>query len=196
MDKLSVFKAELNYIKNPAIKKFTKECLLAIPEYFWTVGASSTGKYHPKFSCGEGGLVNHVKAATRILVDLLSLEMMPYSDLEKDIAISAIILHDCAKHGLEGSEYTVADHPLVVADLIRYTKSLRDLIDEKILDQILLCVITHMGEFCKDYKTKKEVLPKPVTKLQKIVHIADYLSSRKYFAEFDFSVVVPRERNY
>lgn len=48
----------------------------------------------------------------------------------------------------------------------------------------------------KDYKTKREVLPKPKGKLQNIVHLADYLSSRKYFDTFDFNVMVKRDRNY
>lgn len=53
-----------------------------------------------------------------------------------------------------------------------------------------------MGEFNKDYRSKKEVLPKPKNKMQNIVHLADYLSSRKYFEEFNFNIEVPRERNY
>jgi hypothetical protein len=52
-----------------------------------------------------------------------------------------------------------------------------------------------MGEFAYDYKDKykkNQLLPKPNSKLQNIVHLADYLSSRRYFSEFDFDIEVPR----
>ena len=38
-----------------------------IPEYWYHVGASSTGKYHPEYSLGEGGLMRHTVALVRIL---------------------------------------------------------------------------------------------------------------------------------
>jgi hypothetical protein len=37
-----------------------------------------------------------------------------------------------------------------------------------------------MGEFNTDFKTKKEILPKPVTDIQKFIHMCDYLASRKW----------------
>lgn len=46
MDRLEIFKTELNYIKNPKIREFTEKMLLEVPEYFFHIGASSTGKYH------------------------------------------------------------------------------------------------------------------------------------------------------
>ncbi len=197
MDKLEIFKTELNYIKNPKIKKFTEEVLKQVPDYFWVMSSSTTNKYHPSFSVGEGGLVNHVKAAVRIAVDILSLEMMnKYSDDEKDIIISALILHDCAKKGIPESKYTITEHPLVMVSFIENNAGLRNILEKDLLDKILDCIRTHMGEFNKDYKTRKEVLPKPKNKLQNIVHLADYLSSRKYFDQFNFDVEVKRDRIY
>lgn len=197
MDRLEIFKTELNYIKNPKIKEFTEKVLLQVPNYFFNVAASSTGKYHPKFSLGDGGVVRHTQVAVRIAVDILSLEMMnKYSDDEKDIIISSLILHDCAKKGILENKYSIVEHPLVMANFIETNKELRDILDRETLDKILDCIRTHMGEFNKDYRSKKEVLPKPKNKMQNIVHLADYLSSRKYFEEFNFNIEVPRERNY
>ena len=42
-----------------------------------------------------------------------------------------------------------------------------------------------MGQWNTDYRTKKEILPKPKTAAQKFVHQADYLASRKYLI-YDF----------
>jgi len=42
-----------------------------------------------------------------------------------------------------------------------------------------------MGQWTTDYKSKKEILPKPQTEIQKWVHIFDYLGSRKWI-EVDF----------
>ena len=197
MDRLEIFKTELAYIKNPKIREFTEKVLIKVPEYFFTIPASSTNKYHPSFSLGDGGLLRHTKVAVRIAVDILSLEMMnKYTEDEKDIIISSLILHDCAKKGIPESKYSIVEHPLVMANFIERDEELKNILDKETLNKILDCIRTHMGEFNKDYLTKKEVLPKPKNKIQNIVHLADYLSSRKYFEEFNFNVKVERDRVY
>jgi hypothetical protein len=50
-----------------------------------------------------------------------------------------------------------------------------------------------MGMYNTDFKTKEEILPKPASKLQNLVHLCDYLASRKYFEEFNFDVEVVRK---
>lgn len=197
MNRLEIFKTELAYIKNPKIREFTGKVLIKVPEYFFTIPASSTNKYHPSFSLGDGGLLRHTKVAVRIAVDILSLEMMnKYTEDEKDIIISSLILHDCAKKGVPESKYSIVEHPLVMANFIERDEELKNILDKETLNKILDCIRTHMGEFNKDYLTKKEVLPKPKSKIQNIVHLADYLSSRKYFEEFNFNVKVERDRVY
>lgn len=41
------------------IAKFTIEVLKQVPSYFYIVQASSSGRYHPTYALGEGGLVRH-----------------------------------------------------------------------------------------------------------------------------------------
>ncbi len=48
---------ELRYIKNERIKESGKVLVEKIPSYFFTIPASSTGKYHPLFSQGTGGII-------------------------------------------------------------------------------------------------------------------------------------------
>ena len=55
MNKTEIFKTELNYIKNDRIKRSAEKFLDLLPDYFFTIAASSTGKYHPAFASGEGG---------------------------------------------------------------------------------------------------------------------------------------------
>ena len=43
-----------------------------LPNYFFEVPASSTGKYHPEFALGDGGLIRHTKVAVRIAYELLN----------------------------------------------------------------------------------------------------------------------------
>ena len=66
MNKIDVFKNELNYIKDVRVKKSCSELINLLPDYFFEVGASSSGKYHPNYALGKGGLVRHTKAAVRI----------------------------------------------------------------------------------------------------------------------------------
>ena len=70
--KSDVFKTELNYIKDSEIREKAIKAINLLPDYFFEVPASSTGKYHPTFSQGEGGLVRHTKAAVNIANELLN----------------------------------------------------------------------------------------------------------------------------
>lgn len=54
-ERVAVFSAELQLIKNQDLRAFAEYCLARVPEYFFTIPASSTGKYHPPFSLGRGG---------------------------------------------------------------------------------------------------------------------------------------------
>jgi len=194
VDRLDIFKTELSYILNPKIKEFTEKTLNTLPEYFFSIPASSSGKYHSLVCLGEGGLVRHTKMNVRFAVELLNLEMMnKYTDDEKDIIISSLILHDGIKHGLNNSKYTVTEHPILMSGFIKADKAICAILDKEILDKILGCIETHMGEFNKDYKTMKEILPKPHGKIENFVHICDILGSRRYIKDFDFDVKVERK---
>ena len=194
MDRLEIFKTELDYIKDAKIRNFAEKALLLLPDYFFTMPASTSGRFHPKFSLGDGGLVRHTKVAVRFAVDIISLEMMKYSDIEKDIIIASLLLHDGMKCGVNGTG-TVLLHPTIMADFIGNNTELNTLLDENILDKIKGCISAHMGEWAYDYKDKykkNQLMPKPKGKLQSIVHLSDYLASRKYLAEFDFDIAIPR----
>lgn len=180
-DKIAVFKTEINYVKDSNLREDLKVLIGLLPDYFFEVPASSTGKYHPAFSLGDGGLVRHTKAAVRIANELLNNNTVgsKFSLHDKDLIIIALTLHDGVKSGMEHSQYTKFDHPLLVSKLIMENK---DKVSMEVDDLRKVCsmIESHMGEWTYDNYQKKEVLPKPRTAEQRFVHMCDFLASRKF----------------
>lgn len=176
--KVEVFEKELSAISNLSIRKFAEKIISNIPEYFFEVPASSTGKYHPRYALGSGGLVRHTKAAVNIAIDLLKLEHnSKFTQDEKDCIIVALICHDGWKHGDNYSQYTVAEHPVVAAN---HVLEFADDDEKEFAKTISDNIKSHMGEWNTDFKNSKEIMPKPQTESEIFVHLCDYLASRKY----------------
>lgn len=175
-----MFDREINYIKDNNIKESAKILVKLLPDYFWHVEASSTGKYHPEFCLGDGGLVRHSKVVARIAYELLNIEMYRtnYTEEERDLLIFSCLFHDGLKLGLNKERYTRFDHPILMANFIKDNKDKLKLNDHQI-EIITSSIATHMGEWVNDYNGNK-VLDKPKTKYQKFVHMCDYLASRKF----------------
>lgn len=187
MVKHKVFEKELAQIKTIPAYNFAVAAIDKLPSYFFETAASSTGKYHPTYALGVGGLVRHTKAAVKVAQQMLELEQYKnaFDDTERDLMVVALILHDGLKHGLNGSKYTVADHPVVMAEFIKNDAELKEMLTAEELDFLTGCIASHMGEWNTDYRTKKEIMPKPETEAQKLVHLCDWLASRKWL-EVDF----------
>ena len=66
-NKSSIFNPILDTIVSEDIRKFAERCIETIPNYFWDVGASSTGKYHPQYALGDLGLARHTCALVRFM---------------------------------------------------------------------------------------------------------------------------------
>lgn len=179
MDREKTFEKEFNYLKIDKIKKACIEAIKLLPDYFFEVPASSTGKYHPEYALGEGGLLRHSKAAMRIGYELLSDPSIgdKYTEKEKDLMLMALLIHDGLKSGMPKEKYTRFDHPILMADFLMDNEEALGLEVEEI--EFLGDVIkTHMGVWTTDYNGV-ETLEKPVTKYQNFVHMCDYLASRK-----------------
>lgn len=160
----------VDMIQVPQIKEFVLAFFeQKVPDYFWTMPASTTGKYHPAYCLGEGGLVRHTIAATIFLSDILKLRYYQelYTELERDQMLAAIILHDTFKCGLPGtSNYSVTNHADIACEQI-------NLFLGREKTSIGRLVETHMGQWGKE---------KPNTPMEELVHDADYYASRKYIA--------------
>ena len=113
------FEKEIGWIHSEKIAKFTTYCVNNLPDYFFTVPASSSGKYHPSYALGDGGLVRHTKAAVSIAHELFNLEMFPFTNDEQDLIIVSLILHDGLKQGDGNGKRTVFDHPIFAANFVK-----------------------------------------------------------------------------
>lgn len=83
--------------------------------------------------------------------------------------------------------FTVFDHPLLMAEAVRKHKE-DAVISDKEIELIANAIESHMGQWTTSNKPKDAgiVLPKPSNKYHEIVHLADYLASRKPLdMEFD-----------
>jgi hypothetical protein len=92
--------------------------------------------------------------------------------------ISATILHDAFKQGRKGETgHTVKDHAKVAHDEIVKCAALIDDMEET-GDSIAKLVLSHMGSWGAN---------KPGNRISFLVHLADYLASRKdILIDFDF----------
>lgn len=183
------FEKELSFIKNDEIREKTKKVIDAINPAFYESGASTTGKYHPSYALGFEGLYRHTCAAVRIAEDLMSLEHNAkiFEGDSHDYVIAALILHDSCKCGRDWtSRYTIHEHPTEAAAFIQFIIDGNDESDEvsEYVGIVGTLVSSHMGQWNTHYRSRK-ILPKPTSITAQMVHIADYLASRKYL-EFVF----------
>lgn len=176
----NTFAKELEYIKNERYKKNAQILIDLLPDYFYEVPASSTGKYHPSFALGEGGLVRHTKVAVKLAHELSQNQVIGYSfnEDEKDLMIIALIMHDGLKHGKIKEKYVRFDHPILMANYIKENKDKITFTNEEI--EFLVNVISsHMGSFNTN-PYSDVILPVPHNKYQRFVHMCDFLASRKF----------------
>lgn len=96
---ISFFNDELSKIQNKALREAVREELSYAPAWFWYAPSSSTGKYHPDYANGDGGLCRHIKCVCYLVVEYARC----LKQLNADVLISAALLHDLYKFG-GGSE--------------------------------------------------------------------------------------------
>ena len=180
-EKSRIFDSLLDTFENEDIKNFANECIETIPNYFWDVGASSTGKYHPQYALGDLGLARHTCALVRFLNHILNIDCYKneFTSRERDLLRVAGIMHDSRKSGDDEdyarNKFTKFDHPILAANEIR---TIIGFIPEDEVEFVANTIESHMGQWNTDKRNKTE-LPFPENKYQKILHLADYLASRK-----------------
>lgn len=186
MSKLDAFYELEQYIKNKDYIESFEYLIENLPDYFFDTPASSTGKYHPKYATGKGGLLRHTKAAVRIGYELLQDPVIgnKYTNREKDLMLIALSIHDGIKSGFTKEEYTRFDHPLLAAEYLEKNKD-KLIFNDDDIEFMKKVISSHMGAWNTDYNGN-EVLPVPKTKYETFIHMCDYLASRKcIILEFD-----------
>lgn len=183
-NKKELLKEYFDSVQDENVKKFMEQCIETIPEYWYTVPASSTGKYHPNYALGNGGLMRHTIALLRFFDRLVRNTMYgsPFTNREMDLLRVACLMHDSRKSGSDEdfaiSKYTKFDHPILAANVVRSIKT--EYITDEEKEMIANAIESHMGQWNVDtYGKSKVELPLPTNKYQKIVHLVDYLAAQK-----------------
>lgn len=179
-DKVKFFANELSDISDNKVREFAKKMIEEADDYFFIVPASSSGKYHPSFDLGDGGLVRH----TRCVVyygECIS-ESFNFNARQRDMMIVSALAHDIKKQGDGVGKHTVIEHPILAADyLMRIAKEVPDAFTEEELYVMAHAVRSHMGKW-----GGKDGLPVPETEFDKCLQAADYIASRKDILSFNF----------
>lgn len=161
----------INEIKTPELREFVNWFRRIIPEHFFHVPASSSGKYHPGCNLGEGGLLRHTIFVCENFKYITSLEstrmMMNCSQEEYDCMLIACIFHDFMKDGWYNDASAYCYHAKAAAHAFRTSFGA---INPQYIELIAHCIESHMGQWGE---------PKPNDKYQWLVHLCDYMASRK-----------------
>lgn len=202
-----LFEKEINYIQNENLRNIVVDTLDASPECIQTIPASSSGRYHPSYSLGDGGLMRHIKAAVGIAHCMIETEIFDnmtmknihdfanYDELKEEYAdaiYAALILHDCCKPDNTEKHKTLFDHPVLAANLFKEIAKkyiTQDNIQymKRVVPMVHSAIASHMGQWNTAPYARGVVLPKPNSSIDMFVHMCDYLASRKFLI-FDFDV--------
>ena len=179
MNKKAVFKELLDKFETEDMRLYCEDMIELIPDYIFTMPSSTTGKFHNKTQCQPHGQIYHIVMFGTIMNYLLALKCNQEkfkSPIQRDAMRCVPIFHDAVKCGLNGSQYTVHEHPMLAGKWVRETKVEHD-IDDKIKERIACMCERHSGEWTTS-KRSKIVLPEPENEMEILVHECDILSSR------------------
>ena len=166
---------EVAQIDDDDIRNFVKMTLDNVDPIHRIKPASSTGKYHPKYAAGEGGLIRHIKVVVRNVIELI--RATPAVESEKDELIAAAIIHDMRKYP-EGRdhEFTAFDHPALGGQWCK----------DHGFETIGRLVAAHQGIWTTSRQMPGFENEQPRKFDEWVLHYADYFASRAYLAcDFD-----------
>lgn len=166
-------------IKDEKIRLFAQTCLRAIPNYVFEIPAGISGKKNSASDLAPGGLLRHIKNATKFIIKLTDIDYtkIKFTQHEIDMMIVAVLFADAFKHGwqedYDSNHVPRADHPKIAADFIR---AMNGILSPSELNFIANSIESHMGQW---YDNKRVSLPLPDTEYKYMVHLAHYITSLK-----------------
>jgi hypothetical protein len=178
MDKVKVFEELLNKFETDEIREYCTDMIKEIPDYIFTIPSSTSFKYHNKTQCQPHGQIFHILMFAEVMNYVLGLEYVKEktNERQRDCLRCTPIFHDAIKCGLNGSQYTVHEHPMLAGEWVRNTSVEHD-VDANTKAYIARLCESHSGEWTST-KRSKTILPKPENDEQFFVHMCDYLASR------------------
>jgi hypothetical protein len=177
------------YFESEFYKDWVEEKLTLFPEYFWTVPASPSEKYHKK-NGNTISLVDHTRQVLQVANELS--KSFGLSESEKDICNAAIVIHDSFKCGKpknlvyykhNGNPKSTEFHPYIVRHMLKSNKR-HALVDEH---TIFLIVEGHMGIWSAvsqsyPFTDKEKDNNKSLSRIEQLivfVHTCDMIASRE-----------------
>lgn len=187
--KRKVFGLLADKFETDEMKDYFLDMCEQVPDYIFTMPSSTSGKYHNPKQCERFGQLYHIYMFASVLEHLLRLEHVrefAKTPEIRDTMRCVPVFHDAIKCGLNGSQYTVQDHPMLAHDWVLTTKVEHD-IKEGPKKFIANMCAAHSGEWNKNRKGE-EIMPKPSNAYEKLIHECDILASRP-----DLDYVIPEE---
>ena len=182
MLKHELFEREILLLESEDLRNFARWFFdVHVGDWFWKSGASSSGKYHPAFAQGEGGLVRHTRAVCMVCEELLRMSTYAYMKAEyKDYARLACLLHDTRKYGdgdIENHDCYKEHGKLAAEDVAAaWEEFFRDEYDfHPCPEMLLLAIKSHMGQWVENREDR------PFTNIDRLVHLSDYIASRPFW---------------
>jgi hypothetical protein len=173
-EKVATFRSELDLIFDDKIREFTEICLMMAPTYFFVdCPASSSGKYHPIDELCAVGTILHTKKVVTVAYDL---SRGLGCEVNRDAIISACVIHDLRKQGVNRTGHTVKYHPDLGAKLVEEVHRDTKILSEKDYNIIRNGVGYHYGPW--SIKPWNKPLDKYAPE-ELCVYLSDYIASKK-----------------
>ena len=185
--KRAIFELLAKQFETEEVKNYYLDMCEHIPDYIFTMPASTSGKYHNRSQCQRYGQLNHIFMFHSILEHRLRLKGNKEkfkTPAERDCMRCVPAFHDAVKCGWNGSTHTVAEHPVLAAKWVMETKVEHD-IKPSWKKVIALMCESHSGEWNKNRKGEV-IMSEPRNEREFFIHECDILSSR---ADLEWTVM-------
>lgn len=178
MNYLEELRKRANLIRSSRLNEFTLRMIDGIPQTIWSM--PSSWKHHLLDERGEwGNAIHSIRVTDVSLIEADSLLMV---NEPKDALISASLLHDIGKRGLNGDSKIIqtTDHPFLVRKLVESLGY-----NSTPYDDVLIPIESHMGKWTKggplpDFLRLKKLGESSirVADVSMILHLADCIVAR------------------
>lgn len=178
-NKRKIFELLAGSFETDDFREYYLDMCEEIPDYIFTMPASTSGKYHNAEQCQQFGQLYHIFMFHSILEHLLRLEgnQKIYNTPQIRDAMRCVpAFHDAVKCGWNGSLHTVQNHPILAAEWVLNT-DVPHKIGEAYRKGIADMCEAHSGQWNTN-RSGVEIMPKPRNDAEMLIHECDILASR------------------
>ena len=194
----------ISLIEDDDLRGFTYFLLSQSHKDFWVIPSSSSGKYHPEWENGKGGLIRHVKAVAAFGLESLRrfgygndfIGADPNENAEmRDMLIFAVIEHDWGKNGHPKTgwgKHTTKTHGEDTTKIIeeemlpKFLKIFPEVKNPEYLTDMVYKAAFAIRHHYSIWSTEKlRPFDPKLTDLARCLQESDYFSSRKFIKEID-----------